>query len=114
MQPQQISAESSDSSLSRVLIHSAEHSSEHTLPLRIIPSSSLITTTRRTIETQTIQETSSSFTSKSVPSFADTQLLSVYYPSQNPLNSFNDDHCVFYEQQDRQPVRFRSTYDLSL
>jgi hypothetical protein len=107
------SDESNDSSLSRVLIHSAEQTTEHTLPLSITPSlsSTLTATTRRTTQTQTIQESQSSFPTKSIPSFAETQLLSVYYPSQNPPNPSVNDKCIFVEQQDRQPVRHRSTYD---
>jgi len=107
------SDESNDSSLSRVLIHSAEQTTEHTLPLSITPSvsSTLIATTRRTTQTQTIQESQSSFSTKSIPSFAETQLLSVYYPSKNPPNPSVNDKCIFVEQQDRQPVRYRSTYD---
>ena len=99
--------EINDSSLSRVLIRSAEHTSEHTLPLNIIPSSPLITTTRRTTHTQTTQE----IISKSIPSFADTQLLSVYYPSKNPTHVSVNDKCIFVEQQNRQPVRHRETCD---
>jgi hypothetical protein len=115
MQRQQLSRtlSSDDESISRVLIHSSEQTSEHTLPLNIIPSSTVVKTTRRTIQTQTIQEIQSSVPSKSIPSFAETQLLSVYYPSQNPKTSSNDDKCVFIEQQDRQPIRSRLKYDPS-
>ena len=98
------SDESTDSSASRVLIQSAQQTSEHTLPISIIPSS--LSSTRRTIDTQTIE-----VSSKSTPSFAETQLLSVYYPHQKPTNVSTNDKCVFVEQQDRQPVRYRTAYD---
>ncbi len=104
------SDESLNSSSSRVLIHSAKQTSEHTLPISITSSPS---TTQRTTQTQTIQQNPSSFRSKSVPSFAETQLLSVYYPSQNPKNPSTNDKCIFVEQQDRQPIRYRTKYDPS-
>jgi hypothetical protein len=119
MQRQQISRTSSsnelnDSSLSRVVIHSGEQTTEHTLPLSITPSPSpLMTTIRRSTHTQTLENIQSSLPTKSIPSFAETQLLSVYYPSQNPKNPSKDDKCIFIEQQDRQPIRYRTTYDPS-
>ncbi|CAF1041328.1 unnamed protein product [Adineta ricciae] len=108
MQQQQkrFQTSSSDDSLSRVFIHSAEQTSEHTLPLSITPSTP--TTVRRTSETQTAEKNS---TPKSVPSFAETQLLSVYYPSLDPKNPSTNDKCIFVEQQDRQPIRYRAAYD---
>ncbi|CAF4196268.1 unnamed protein product [Rotaria sp. Silwood2] len=99
-----------DSSSSRVLIHSIEQTIEHTLPLNIIPKSSIITN-QRTIQTQTTQNIQSSYPSKSIPSFAETQLLSVYYPSKNSSNLSNNDKCIFFEQQNRQPIRYRTTYE---
>jgi hypothetical protein len=91
------------------------------LPISIVPSSStsLMRTTQSTIATQTFQDNliAQSFHSKSIPSFAETQLLSVYYLNRNipnqPVNSTSKDSCVFIEQQDRQPIRFRATYDPS-
>ncbi|CAF3856783.1 unnamed protein product [Adineta steineri] len=110
MQRQQISQVlSSDESSSRVLIHSAKKTSEHTLPLSITPSP--MANTRRTICTQTVQEIQPSSSTKPIPSFAETQLLSVYYPSLDPKNPSTDDKCIFVEQQERQPVRYRATYD---
>ncbi|CAF4296895.1 unnamed protein product, partial [Rotaria sp. Silwood2] len=99
-----------DSSSSRVLIHSIEQTIEHTLPLNIIPKSSIITN-QRTTQTQTTQNIQSSYPSKSIPSFAETQLLSVYYPSKNSSNLSNNDKCIFFEQQNRQPIRYRTTYE---
>ncbi|UJR21513.1 hypothetical protein I4U23_024599 [Adineta vaga] len=108
-QQQTFRTSSSDESLSRVLIRSSEQTSEHTLPLSITPSSPLLSTTiRRTSQTQTNQE---SQPTKPVPSFAETQLLSVYYPSLDPKNPSTNDKCIFVEQQDRQPVRYRGAYD---
>ena len=115
------SGDSSDSSLSRVIIQSSQQTTEHTLPLSIVPSSStsLLTTTQSTTATQTIQDNliAQSFHSKSIPSFAETQLLSVYYLNRNITNqstgSADKDTCVFIEQQDRKPIRFRATYDPS-
>jgi hypothetical protein len=78
-----------------------------------------MTTTQSTIATQTTQENliNQSFHSKSIPSFAETQLLSVYYLNRNiinqPVGSTNQDSCIFVEQQERQPIRFRATYDPS-
>ncbi len=115
-QQQMSRSSSSDELSSRVLIHSAEQTSEHTLPISIIPSSSVTTTTtttRSTTHTQTREEIPLTISSKSVPSFAETQLLSVYYPSLNPKNPSNNDQCIFVEQQDRQPIRYRTTYDPS-
>jgi hypothetical protein len=113
------SADSSDSSLSRIVIQSSQQTTEHTLPLSIVPSSStsLMTTAQRTTDTQTIQDypIAQSFNSKSIPSFAETQLLSVYYLNRNisnqPVGRANQDSCIFIEQQERQPIRFRATYD---
>ena len=115
------SGDSSDSSLSRVIIQSSQQTTEHTLPLSIVSSSStsLMTTPQSTIATQTTQDNliAQSFHSKSIPSFAETQLLSVYYLNRNitnqPVGSTNQDSCVFIEQQERQPIRFRATYDPS-
>ena len=111
------SGDSRDSSPSRVITSS----SPYTLPSSIDPSSStsLMTTTQSNTATQTTQDTplNQSFQSKSVPSFAETQLLSVYYLNRNitnqPVGSTNQDSCVFVEQQERQPIRFRATYDPS-
>jgi hypothetical protein len=113
------SADSSDSSLSRIVIQSSQQTTEHTLPLSIVPTSStsLMTTAQRTTDTQTIQDypIAQSFNSKSIPSFAETQLLSVYYLNRNisnqPVGRANQDSCIFIEQQERQPIRFRATYD---
>jgi hypothetical protein len=76
-------------------------------------------TAQSTIATQTPQENliTQSFQSKSIPSFAETQLLSVYYLNRNrtnqPVDRTNKDSCTFIEQQERQPIRFRATYDPS-
>jgi hypothetical protein len=113
------SGDSSDSSLSRVIIQNSQQTTEHTLPLSIVSSSStsLMTTPQSTIATQTTQDNliAQSVHSKSIPSFAETQLLSVYYLNRNivnqPVGSTNQDSCVFIEQQERQPIRFRATYD---
>jgi hypothetical protein len=116
MHRQQISRSSSSDELSsRVLIHSAEQTTEHTLPISIIPSSSVTTTTstRSTTYTQTREGIPIAVPPKSIPSFAETQLLSVYYPSQNPKNPSTNDKCIFVEQQDRQPIRYRTAYDRS-
>ena len=115
------STDSSDSSLSRVIIQSSNQTTEHTLPLSIIRSSSttLMTTPQSTISTQTTQENflTQTFQSKSIPSFAETQLLSVYYLNQNiinqPIGSVNKDSCIFIEQQQRKPIRYSATYDPS-
>ncbi|CAF3645863.1 unnamed protein product [Rotaria sordida] len=110
MQRTQISRTSSsdklnDSSSSRNLIHNIDQTNEHKLPLNIKP------ITHRTIHTQTTQDIKSSFPSKSIPSFAETQLISVYYPSQNPTNLLNNDKCIFIEQQYRQPIHCHRKYD---
>ncbi|CAF2900976.1 unnamed protein product [Rotaria sp. Silwood2] len=114
------SGDSSDSSLSRVIIQNTQQTSEHQLPLNIIPSSStsLMKTAQSTIATQTNTRENflnQSFHSKSIPSFAETQLLSIYYLNRNitnqPIGSTNRDSCIFIEQQERQPIRFRATYD---
>jgi hypothetical protein len=75
--------------------------------------SSSLSTSLRTVDTQTAHEIQSPFSSKSIPSFADTQLLSVYYPFQSPTDTPTKDKCIFVDQQDRQPVRYRATYDPS-
>ena len=112
MQPDRIfplssSAESIELPRSRVPMHGVDR----TLPSSVHHSTlTRTTTTFRTMETQTVQENASAFTSKSVPSFADTQLLSVYYPTSNPPAATSDS-CIFVEQQTRQPVRFRTAYD---
>ncbi|CAF1174538.1 unnamed protein product [Rotaria sordida] len=114
------SGDSSDSSLSRVIIQSSQQISEHQLPLNInsLSSTSLMTTKQSTIATQTnTQENfrNQSYHSKSIPSFAETQILSIYYLNRNianqPIGSANRDSCIFIEQQERQPIRFRATYD---
>ncbi|CAF1019562.1 unnamed protein product [Rotaria sordida] len=110
MQRTQISRTSSsdklnDSSSSRNLIHNIDQTNEHKLPLNIK------SITHRTIHTQTTQDIKSSFPSKSIPSFAETQLISVYYPSQNPTNLLNNDKCIFIEQQYRQPIHCHRKYD---
>jgi hypothetical protein len=115
------SGDSSDSSLSRINIQNSHRTTEHTLPISIVPSSStsLMRTAQSTIATQTPQENliTQSFQSKSIPSFAETQLLSVYYLNRNrtnqPVDRTNQDSCTFIEQQERQPIRFRATYDPS-
>lgn len=61
---------------------------------------------QRSIETQTRVETT-----KSVPSFAETQILSVYYPEKLPPVRSTSDTCIFLDQQDRHPIRFRTSYD---
>ena len=105
--PLSSSTESIESPRSRVFMHSTDRS----MPSSVHHSTlTRTTTTFRTMETQTVQENASAFTSKSVPSFADTQLLSVYYPASNPPAATND-ACIFVEQQTRQPVRFRTAYD---
>lgn len=48
-------------------------------------------------------QTMETYSKKSNPSFAETQLLSVYYPSLNPKVSSKDDKCVLIERQDRSP-----------
>ena len=103
--------QTSEISSSRVAIRSAENTTEHTLPIRIRPLSNPITNPRRSIETQTATVNSASSTSKSVPSFADTQLLSVYYLNPNTVDLPASDRCVFVEQQERQPIRARASYD---
>jgi hypothetical protein len=111
------SGDSSDSSLSREIIQSSHPTTPRALPLSVIPS--LMTTAQSTIATQTVQNNliTQSFHSKSIPSFAETQLLSIYYLNRNITNqlsgSKSQDHCVFVEQQERQPIRFRATYDPS-
>ena len=103
--------ETSETSSSRVAIHSAENISAYTLPIRILPLSNSIPSPRRSIETQTIANSAASSTSKSVPSFAETQLLSVYYLNPNKPDLPANDRCIFVEQQDRQPIRVRAGYD---
>ncbi|CAF0824791.1 unnamed protein product [Rotaria sp. Silwood1] len=114
------SGDSSDSSLSHIKIQSSQQTSEYQLPFSNISSSStsLMTTAQSTIATQTnTQENflNQSYHSKSIPSFAETQLLSIYYLNRNitnqPIGSTNRDSCIFIEQQERQPIRFRATYD---
>jgi hypothetical protein len=105
-------AEFNKSITSRVFIRSATNTSEHTLPLHILPSASCLATIYQNQETQTTLEGSSHLTpSKSCPSFAETQLLAVYYPDRNASTTSTTDHCLFVEQQDRQPRRFRASYD---
>jgi len=87
---------------SRLFTRTTDQTREYALPPQILP----ITITHRSIETQTFLESN-----KSVPSFAETQLLSVYYPEKNPSTSSNTDTCIFLEQQDRHPIRFRTSYD---
>ncbi|CAF2100268.1 unnamed protein product [Rotaria magnacalcarata] len=111
MQRTQISRSSSsdrlnNSTSSRVLIQS-----DQTLPLNIMPSSVVTTSTQSTTYTQTIQGIPSSFPSKSIPSFAETQVLSVYYPTKTSIPASNNDKCTLYEQQDREPMRYRLSYD---
>ena len=114
MQRQQITRSSSSDELSsRVVIHGSDKNNERILPIDIIPSSSVTkttTTTRSTIYKKTIEGVSAS---KSVPSFAETQLLSVYYPSQDPKNPSPKDPRIFVDQQDREPTRFRAAYNPS-
>ncbi|CAF1361648.1 unnamed protein product [Adineta steineri] len=111
------SADSNDSSLSRIFLQNPNQRSEYTLPLNVAPS--LMTTAQSTIATQTAQGNliTQSFHSKSIPTFAETQLLSIYYLNRNLINqssgNINQDSSVFVEQQDRQPIRFRAAYDPS-
>ena len=113
------SDDSNNPSSSRLLIDHSHPTSEPTLPSSIVPAPSsnlLMTTSRRIGDTQTTQDTSSAQLphTKSVPAFAETQLLSIYYLNRNISNqATNQDTCVFIEQQERQPVRFRATYDPS-
>ncbi|CAF1247307.1 unnamed protein product [Adineta ricciae] len=115
------SGDSSDSSASPHVTSDSRETGGNTLPPRIVSSASitLMNPDQSTTATQTTQEnpTNLSFQSKSVPSFAETQLLSIYYPNRtNPEQSTvntNQDNRVFVEQQDRQPIRFRATYDPS-
>lgn len=115
------SGNSSDSSLSRVPIQNSQPITEPTLPLDNVPSSStsLMTTPQFTNTTQTTQGNliAQSLPSKSSRSFADTQLLSIYYLNRNitnqPVGQTNQDSCIFVEQQERQPIRFSATYDPS-
>ncbi|CAF0980893.1 unnamed protein product [Rotaria sp. Silwood1] len=112
MQQTQISRISSSSdklndlSSDQILIHNMNQSNEHTLPLNKLP-----TIQQRTIYTQTTQNIETLYPSKSIPSFAETQLLSIYYPSKNSKNVSTNDKCIFFEQQNRQPIRYRTTYD---
>jgi len=106
-----------DSLLSRVNNQNPpQFTTEQTLPLS---STSLMTSAQTTISTQTTQDkpTAQTLQSKSLPTFAETQLLSVYYLNRNLVDqsseSTNQDNCVFVEQQERQPIRFRATYDPS-
>ena len=108
---------SSDDSIDQPLPRATlQQATTYTLPVSIVPvaSISLMTTSQRHIDTQTTHDTSNAqtFQSKSIPSFAETQLLSVYYLNRNAANqSSNHDDCIFVEQQERHPVRFRATYD---
>lgn len=114
MQRQQITRSSSSDELSsRVIIHGTDRNNERILPIDIIPSSAVTkktttTTTRSTVYKESIGGVSAS---KSVPSFAETQLLSVYYPSKDPKNPSPNDPRIFVDQQDRQPTRFRGAYN---
>jgi hypothetical protein len=112
------SDDSIDSAVSRGLTNNRPQHFESTLPLKNVPlsSTSLMTNSRRHIDTQTNQDNtiSQAYQSKSIPSFADTQLLSIYYLNRNKPNpAAAQDTCVFVEQQERQPRRFRATYDSS-
>jgi len=102
------SGDSSDSLLSRIIVQNSQQATEHTLPLSTVSlsSTSLMTTPQSTIATQTTQDNNliaQSVHSKSIPSFAETQLLSIYYLNRNiinqPVGSTNQDSCVFIEQQ---------------
>ena len=103
---------SSDQLSSRVVVQSTEKNNERTVPISIVPSSSTKTTTTRTTRSTTRMEIIEGIqTAKSVPSFAETQLLSVYYPSQDPKNPPAIDQRIFADQQDRQPTRLRTAYN---
>ena len=117
---EELNSSSGDSSLSGVIIQSSHQTTGQRLPLNNAPSSStsLMPTSQLATTTQTQENLSTqSFQSKSIPSFAETQLLSVYYLNRNisnqPAGNPNQDTCVFIEQQERQPIRFRATYDPS-
>lgn len=117
------SSDSSDSSPSRITNQSVQKGCENRLTVKHNSKSSnlLLTDSRINNSTQTvIQENlrNQSFHSKSVPSFAETQLLSIYYLNHNitnqPIGSTKyRDSCVFIEQQERKPVRYSATYDPS-
>ncbi|CAF4967945.1 unnamed protein product, partial [Rotaria magnacalcarata] len=111
-----------DSSLSRATVLSSHQSSEYQSPSHIIPSSStsLMTTSQSTLQAQTINQENfltQPYHSKTVPSFAETQLLSIYYLNRNitnqPIGGANRDSCIFIEQQERKPVRYSASYDPS-
>lgn len=105
------SDDSNDPTFPRLLTDHSRPISEPSLSSNL-----LMNTGGRTTDTHSTQDTPSaqSFQSKSVPSFAETQLLSIYYLNRNITNqATNQDTCVFIEQQERQPVRFRATYDPS-
>lgn len=93
------------SSSSRIV----DETSEHTLQVNNMSSPST-TKKRSDTSTQTMQNVPL-ISSKSVPSFADTQVLSVYYPTQAQIQPSSSDKCISFEQQDRQPVHYRLSYD---
>ncbi|CAM4904828.1 unnamed protein product [Rotaria socialis] len=116
------SGDLSDSSSVRATVPSSHQPSEYQSPLHIIPSSSttLMTTSQPTLQAQTTTQEnflSQPYHSKTVPSFAETQLLSIYYLNRNitnqPIGGANRDSCIFIEQQERKPVRYSASYDPS-
>ncbi|CAF5043256.1 unnamed protein product, partial [Rotaria socialis] len=79
-----------------------------------------MTTSQPTLQAQTTTQEnflSQPYHSKTVPSFAETQLLSIYYLNRNitnqPIGGANRDSCIFIEQQERKPVRYSASYDPS-